>query len=86
MIILKRAIEDAGSLEKARVCEALEGLDMPALTVPVEGGRIRFDEHHEVRFEMFVTQLRRDEASGQTRSQVIWPAEGANATLRLPSR
>jgi branched-chain amino acid transport system substrate-binding protein len=86
MFILKRAIEDAGTLEKARVCEALARLDMPSLTVPVEGGRIRFDENHEVRFDMFVTQLSRDQASGQTRAQVIWPAELANTTLRLPSR
>jgi hypothetical protein len=86
MFILKRAIEDAGSLEKARVREALERLDMPALTVPVPGGRIRFDENHEVRFEMFVTQLTRDPASGQTRAQVIWPEGVANASLRLPSR
>ena len=50
-----------------------------------EGERIRFDEHHEVRFQMFVTQLTRDPASGQTRTQVIWPAELANTTLRLPS-
>jgi branched-chain amino acid transport system substrate-binding protein len=84
LFILKRAIEDAGSLEKARVREALARLDMPALTVPVLGGRIRFDEHHEVRFEMFVTQLTRDPASGETRTQVIWPAERANAPLRLP--
>jgi branched-chain amino acid transport system substrate-binding protein len=86
LFILKRAIEDAESLEKARVREALERLDMPALTVPVLGGRIRFDEHHEIRYEMFVTQLTRDPASGQTRTQVIWPAELANASLRLPSR
>jgi branched-chain amino acid transport system substrate-binding protein len=86
IFILKRAIEDAGSLEKARVSKALERVDMPALTLPVEGGRIRFDEHHEVRFELFVTQLTRDAASGQTRAQVIWPAAVANAALRLPSR
>jgi len=84
MFILKRAIEDAGSLEKARVRDALERLDMPALSIPVEGGRIRFDGHHEVRFEMFVTQLVRDAAGGETRAKVIWPPEHANAELRLP--
>jgi branched-chain amino acid transport system substrate-binding protein len=86
LFILKQAIEAAGSLEKGRVCKALAGLDMPALTVPVEGGRIRFDQNHEVRFEMFVTQLTRDAVSGQTRTKVIWPAERANAELRLPVR
>jgi branched-chain amino acid transport system substrate-binding protein len=86
IFILKRAIEDAGTLEKAQVCKALERMDMPALTIPVPGGRIRSDEHHEVQFELFVTQLTRDAATGQTRAQVIWPAAVANASLRLPSR
>jgi hypothetical protein len=86
LFILKRAIEDAGSLEKSRVREALERLDMPALTMPVEGGRIRFDEHHGVRYEMFVTQLTRDAASGLYSTRIIWPADVASATLQLPKR
>jgi branched-chain amino acid transport system substrate-binding protein len=84
LFILKRALEDAGGLDRTRLRDALTQLDMPALTQPVEGGRIRFDENREVRFTLFVTQLYQDSASGQTRSRIVWPREFANAEFRLP--
>jgi branched-chain amino acid transport system substrate-binding protein len=84
IFILKRAVEEAGSLEKARVREALAKLDIPGLTLPVQGGRIRFDENREVRFSIFVTQLLFDPALGETRPRIVWPPEMATAAFRFP--
>lgn len=82
--ILKQAIEDAGSLDKADVRDALENLDMPALTLPVEGGRIRFDSFREVRFDVLIVQLLFDLETGESRSTIVWPSEFANASFQLP--
>jgi branched-chain amino acid transport system substrate-binding protein len=86
LFIVKRAIEEAGSLEKTRVRDALARLEMPALTLPVQGGRIRFDANREVQFVTFVTQITVDPASGAIGTQIVWPTEFANAAFRLPPR
>ena len=86
MFILKRAIEDAGSLDKTKVRDALKKLDMPRQTVPVEGGRIRFDANNEVRFGSVIAQLRYDPALGESRPKVVWPKELATTQFQKPGR
>lgn len=83
--ILKQAVENAGSLDKNKVRQALEALDMPASVLPVEGGRIRFDANHEVRMTIFVTQLLQDPVSHLLRPIIVWPAELANGQFVLGS-
>jgi len=84
MFVVKRAVEEAGSLEKARIRDALVRLDMPSLTMPVEGGRIRFDGNREVRFQPFITQLLLDPSVGEVRPRIVWPQELATAAFQLP--
>src|SRR6185369_16871571 len=77
--LIKEAIERAGSLQNTRLQQALARLDMPELSLPMVGGRIRFDRNHEAQFVMFVAQLGRDDASGSVRSRIVWPPSLATA-------
>jgi hypothetical protein len=81
---LLRAIETAGSRRKGPIRDALARLDMPGLTLPVLNDRIRFDRFHEIQFELFVTQLYRDPATGENRGHIVWPPELATAQFQLP--
>ncbi|MBI2953235.1 MAG: ABC transporter substrate-binding protein [Chloroflexi bacterium] len=84
MVIAREAVTTAGTPDKSRVRDALARLDMPALTLPVVGGRIRFDEHHEVQLATFVAQLFFDPASSEARPRIVWPKDIATTEFRLP--
>jgi branched-chain amino acid transport system substrate-binding protein len=84
LFILKQAIEEAGSSDRAALRASLARLEMPALTQPVQGGRIRFNEYGEARFDLYITQLFPHPESGEIRSRIIWPRHLATASFRLP--
>lgn len=84
LYIFRRVFEKAGTLRKADLRAAFERLNMPALTLPVLDHRIRFDQFHEIRFDLFATQLYRDPANGQNRGRIVWPPPLATAEFQLP--
>jgi branched-chain amino acid transport system substrate-binding protein len=83
--IAAKAIERAGTLDKARVIEALAGLEMDQYVLPVRGGRIRFDpKYREVDFYLIAQQLFWDEKLMELRPVVVWPGEIAEAKYKQP--
>lgn len=84
--IAARAVELAGSLDRAKIIEALGRLQMEQLVLPVRGGKVRFDpKHREVEFFLFAQQMFWDEKLGELRPVIIWPAELGEARYRHPS-
>jgi branched-chain amino acid transport system substrate-binding protein len=75
--IAKKAIENAGTLEKSAVKDAIEDTDMEQMLIITESGRIEFstdpDAYHEIAPFTFVEQLIYDETVGECRPKVIWP-------------
>jgi branched-chain amino acid transport system substrate-binding protein len=75
--IAKKAIENAGTLEKSAVKDAIEDTDMEQMLIITESGRIEFstdpDAYHEIAPFTFVEQLFYDETVGECRPRVIWP-------------
>ncbi len=75
--IAKKAIENAGTLEKSAVRDAIEDTDMEQMLIITETGRIEFstdpDAYHEIAPFTFVEQLIYDETVGECRPKVIWP-------------
>ena len=75
--IAKAAIENAGTLEKSAVRDAIEDTDMEQMLIITESGRIEFstdpDAYHEIAPFTFVEQLFYDETVGECRPKVIWP-------------
>mgnify|MGYP001051199991 CR=1 FL=1 len=84
-LILQAAIEKAGSLETAKVKEALDGMDMLTFF-----GHIKFDttpEAHglQIGHEMVYIQWQKD-AGGHLVKQVVWPVEAKTADVIHPVR
>ncbi len=72
--IAKEAIENAGSLDKAKIKDALAGLAMPQMMEIMKGGTIQFSpDFHESKFDLYVVQLSMDQASGEPRPEIVWP-------------
>jgi branched-chain amino acid transport system substrate-binding protein len=75
--IAKQAIEDAGTLEKSAVRDAIENIDMEQMLIITDTGRIQFstdpDSYHEFEPFTFVEQLIYIESIGEPRPKVIWP-------------
>jgi branched-chain amino acid transport system substrate-binding protein len=75
--LAKKAIEDAGTLEKSAVRDAIENIDMEQMLLITDTGRIQFstdpDSYHEFAPFTFVEELFYDESVGEPRPKVIWP-------------
>ena len=82
-LVLQRAIEQAGSIETAKVAQALNATDITTFY-----GRTKFStqasEHGlQVGHAIFLAQWQKDK-SGKPVKQVVWPAAGKSADLVYP--
>ncbi len=89
--IAKAAIEDAGTVDKKSVRDAIEATDMDISLVPTQSGRIRFSidvNYHEIEPLTFVEQLKWDAATSHLTSQIVWTptddSELEQAVFTLP--
>ncbi len=75
--IAKDAIEKAGTLNKAKVKEALEKTNLPQMLIMTDTGRIEFssksDAYHEIAPVTFVEQLYWNATLKECRSRIVWP-------------
>lgn len=83
--IAKKAIEDAGSVDKADISMSLKNITMEQILEAMKGGTITFNpDDHESEFELFVSQLTTDPESGEQRPKIVWPATLKQAEFILP--
>ena len=75
--IVKHAIEQAESLDKSGIKDAIEACNIDQMLIMTETGKIEFgtneDNYHEIAAFTFVEQLFYDESVGECRPLVIWP-------------
>jgi len=74
--IAKNAIENAGTLNKTDVRNALEATDMPQSLLIMSNGRINFStgtNYHEITPKTFIEQLIWNSATGQLKPSVVYP-------------
>jgi branched-chain amino acid transport system substrate-binding protein len=74
--IAKNAIENAGTLDKAKVKDAIEATDMPQSLLIMENGRITFStgtNYHEILPKTFIEQLMWDSAAAKLKPFVVYP-------------
>jgi branched-chain amino acid transport system substrate-binding protein len=84
--IAAKAVELAGSLDKAKIIEALGKLEMDQMVLPVKRGKIKFDpKYREVEFFLIAQQMLWDERVKELRPLIIWPAEMAEGKYKHPS-
>lgn len=83
--IAAEAIKNAGTLDKEKVRDALDGLDMPQDIFAMKGGVIAFSsDYRESKFEPYVQQLIWNESGGETRPKIVWPASVKEADFIVP--
>lgn len=73
--ILAQAISDAGTVDKTSVQQALVNLNMPQMIEAMQNGVITFSSnYHESQFKLYMEQLVWNPTAGETRPQIVWPA------------
>lgn len=79
------AVERAGSLDRAKIIEALGKLEIDQMVLPVKGGKIKFDpKYREVDFFLFAQQMSWDDKVKELRPTIVWPGTLAEAKYRHP--
>ena len=82
--IAKAAIEDAGTIDKVAVRDAIEATNMDQSLIPTQSGKIEFStgvNYHEIQPLTFVEQLKWDEATSHLTSQIVW-TPNSNSDLK----
>lgn len=84
--IAAKAIENAGTLNKSAIRDAVANIQMPQLVESMVNGTIRFSkDYHESKFNHFMVQLHWNQTAGILRPTVIWPADMKEGDFELPS-
>ena len=84
--VAAKAAELAGTLDRAKIIEALGKLEMDQMVLPVKRGKIKFDpKYREVEFFLFAQQMFWDDKVKELRPVIIWPAELSEAKYKHPS-
>jgi len=84
--IAAKAIENAGTLNKSAIRDAVENIKMPQLVESMVNGTISFSkDYHESKFNHFMVQLHWNETAGILKPTVIWPDEMKEGDFELPS-
>jgi branched-chain amino acid transport system substrate-binding protein len=69
-----QAVENAGTLDKPAVRDALNELEIPQMIEVMKGGTIAFsDDFRESKFDLYMAQLMWDQNAGETRPVIVWP-------------
>jgi branched-chain amino acid transport system substrate-binding protein len=83
--VAAKAIENAGTLDKAKVRGALATLEMPEIVEAMDGGMIKFSQdYREAQFSLFMEQLIWDPAVNEGRPKIVWPDNLKETDFLLP--
>ncbi|HMA05112.1 MAG TPA: ABC transporter substrate-binding protein [Methanomicrobiales archaeon] len=80
-----QAIQNAGTLDKAAVRDALASLSMPEIVEAIKDRTITFSkDYREVQFSLFMEQLIWNAQAGEVRPKIVWPDELKEQEFVLP--
>ena len=83
--ISAKAIENAGTLNKADITQALVDLKMPEVIECMKGGTISFSkDFRESQFNHWMEQLYYNSTIGETRPKIVWPDNLKTTDFVLP--
>ena len=83
--IAAKAIENAGTLDKATVRDALANILMPEIVEAIKDRTITFSpDYREVQFMLFMEQLFWDDQAGEVRPKIVWPSDLKEQDFVLP--
>jgi branched-chain amino acid transport system substrate-binding protein len=80
-----QAVEDAGSLDRTNITEALSTISMPQMVEAMKAQTISFTpDYRESKFELYMEQLIWNETAKETRPVIVWPANLKESDFVLP--
>jgi branched-chain amino acid transport system substrate-binding protein len=80
-----KAVENAGTLNKTQVREAIGNLQMPQMVEAMQNQTISFSkDFRESKFDLTMEQLRWNETLKETRPNIVWPADLKETDFVLP--
>jgi branched-chain amino acid transport system substrate-binding protein len=83
--IAAKAIEDAGTLNKSAIRDAVANIQMPQLVESMVNGTISFTkDYHESKFNHFMVQLHWNGTAGVLNPTIIWPDNLKERDFELP--
>ncbi len=83
--IAAKAVEDAGTLDRTAIREALATIRMPQIVENMQDQTISFSpDYRESKFELTMEQLYWDESVKETRPKIVWPESLKETSFVLP--
>jgi branched-chain amino acid transport system substrate-binding protein len=83
--IAKQAVENAGTLNKDQVRDAIAGIQMPQMVEEMKNQTITFSpDYRESKFELTMEQLHWNETVKETRPKIVWPDNLKETSFVLP--
>jgi branched-chain amino acid transport system substrate-binding protein len=83
--IAAKAVENAGTLNKTAVRDAIGTLRMPQMIEAMKDGTVSFTpDYREGQFQLYMEQLYWDPAVNETRPTIVWPENLKAGTFSLP--
>jgi branched-chain amino acid transport system substrate-binding protein len=83
--IAAKAIENAGTLNKTAIRDAVANIKMPQMVESMADGTISFSkDFHESKFNHFMVQLQWNETAGTLDPKIIWPENLKESDFELP--
>ncbi|MDD1712572.1 MAG: ABC transporter substrate-binding protein [Methanoregulaceae archaeon] len=80
-----KAVENAGTLNKTQVRDAIGNLQMPQMVEAMQNQTISFSrDFRESKFDLTMEQLRWNETLKETRPEIVWPASLKETDFELP--
>ena len=84
--IASKAIENAGTTDKATVRQALVNLNMPQIIEAMKDGKISFSsDFRESQFDLWMEQLAFNSTIGECRPNIVWPDNLKVTGFTLPA-
>jgi branched-chain amino acid transport system substrate-binding protein len=84
--IAAKAIENAGTLNKSAIRDAVANIQMPQIVMPMVNGTISFSkDYHESKFNLYMVQLHWNQTTGILEPNIIWPDNVKEGAFELPA-
>jgi branched-chain amino acid transport system substrate-binding protein len=78
------AIENAGTLDKADIRDAIENIEMPQMLILMKEGIIWFDENHEIDPISFIEQMTWNSTTSELTTYIVYPDSLKQRDFELP--
>jgi branched-chain amino acid transport system substrate-binding protein len=83
--IAAEAVKNAGTLDKAKIRDALAEIELPQMVEAMKDGLITFTpDYRESKFDLYMQQLIWDDSIKETRPKIVWPASVKETDFVLP--